>query len=148
MASGSSFPASADRPTRLIDFFFSDAINSAKRPSTGAAANGGKGGAIKSREKSGFKEFKHSSIVEPVVSLQGDSKKIVAAYAEGTICVWDVVKGEFNFDIKGRSSYLSSVQIDATRLIADGTNALIIVHDFANAANSTDEIILSDSYEN
>ena len=141
---GLSFPANADRPTRLIDFYFSDAIN-LKRPETKTGSDT----KIKSRDNSAFKEFKHSTVSEPVVSLQADSGKIVAAYAEGTVTVFDAKKGDFLFDIKGRSNLLSSVQFDETRLIADGTNELLIVHDFANAANSTDEIVLSDSsYEN
>ena len=48
---------------------------------------------------------------------QGDSDKIVAAYSDGTVRVWDVLTRHNRYDLKGRSPYISCVQYDATRYV-------------------------------
>jgi WD40 repeat protein len=65
-----------------------------------------------------------------VVSVQGDDTKVLACYEDGTIRCWDVRSGAIVFDLQGRTSMISSVQFDATRLVADGTHNIIVTHDF------------------
>ena len=50
-----------------------------------------------------------------IIFFKGDSEKIVAAYSDGTVRVWDVLTRHNRYDLKGRSPYISCVQYDATR---------------------------------
>ena len=96
------------------------------------------------------KVYKSVSLKSPVVCLQGDDKKIVCAYESGilshthslahtylcthsgTITVWDIVSGSWDFDIKGRSALISSLQYDDKKIISDGTSSTIVSHDFTS----------------
>ena len=103
------------------------------------------------------KMYKNGSIKSPVVGLQGDDKKIVCAYESGisfllfthslvtyllltysllthpgTITVWDVESGTWDFDIKGRNTLISSLQYDDKKIICDGTSSIIVSHDFSS----------------
>ena len=40
--------------------------------------------------------------------------------------------------MKGRTSYVTTVQYDATRLVADGTMSLVVLHDFSEEAAAAD----------
>ncbi len=50
----------------------------------------------------------------------------------GTITVWDVESGSWDFDIKGRNTLISSLQYDDKKIICDGTSSIIVSHDFSS----------------
>eukprot|EP00899_Mesostigma_viride_P025825 jgi/Mesvir1/6427/Mv19514-RA.1 len=66
----------------------------------------------------------------PVVSLQVDGVKLVSASRDGHVRAWDRNTKEPMFSISGFTAYIGSVQFDEERLISDGSNQLIICHDF------------------
>ena len=73
------------------------------------------------------------------MSIQADEYKVVSAYEDGAIAVWDRQSAFIWFELKGRSNKISTLQFDATRLIADGTYSLIVVHDFDIPFGSLDQ---------
>ena len=83
----------------------------------------------------------------PAVSVQADDTKIIAAYEDGTIKSWGVKSMNSLFDLKGRTSLISSVQFDKSRLIADGTHHVIVTHDFGAADAQDVEEAMSASSE-
>lgn len=86
--------------------------------------------------------YHDESQTSPVVSVQADDTKIVAAYEDGTLKSWGVDSMVSLFDLKGRTNLIANCQFDATRLIADGTHHILVIHDFGDADvdNSDDEL--------
>lgn len=70
-----------------------------------------------------------------VMSLQIDSSKVVSAARDGCVAVSILDKLERKYSIVGFTKYLSSVAFDQARLIADGTNNIIVCHRFDSDAN-------------
>lgn len=68
-----------------------------------------------------------------VVALQGDGDKVVSAARDGTVRVWDVERQTARFTLQGFTTYVGSLFVDASRIIADGANNAIICLDFAEA---------------
>lgn len=73
----------------------------------------------------------------PIVSLQGDVDKIVAAFEDGCIVSWDRKTRMINFKLMGRSTAISTLQFNDAQLVCDGTNNLIVSHEF-------NELVLDD----
>eukprot|EP00188_Purpureofilum_apyrenoidigerum_P003897 Plantae.Rhodophyta-Purpureofilum_apyrenoidigerum.ctg4205.p1 GENE.Plantae.Rhodophyta-Purpureofilum_apyrenoidigerum.ctg4205~~Plantae.Rhodophyta-Purpureofilum_apyrenoidigerum.ctg4205.p1 ORF type:complete len:375 (-),score=58.26 Plantae.Rhodophyta-Purpureofilum_apyrenoidigerum.ctg4205:806-1930(-) len=65
----------------------------------------------------------------PVMSLQWDNRKIVTGGRDGAIRVWEF-PGRKHFEIMGYTAYLTSVQFDRFQLISDGSNNVIVAHQF------------------
>ena len=53
----------------------------------------------------------------PVIAVQGDDDKIIAAYDDGSLICWDRKTGSTNFELQGRSNMISSLQFDKTRYV-------------------------------
>lgn len=100
------------KPSRIIDFYFRDVlINEYTKDSFHA-----KESFIQDLPAGSFKVYRdQASPLSSVVCVQGDEKKIVAAYRDGSIRVWDSVACITLFEMKGRSSQITTVQYDATR---------------------------------
>ena len=100
------------KPSRIIDFYFRDVlINEYTKDAFHAKEN-----FIQDLPAGSFKVYRdQGSPLSPVVCVQGDDKKIVAAYRDGSIRVWDTVACITLFEMKGRSSKITTVQYDATR---------------------------------
>eukprot|EP01038_Epipyxis_sp_PR26KG_P005389 gene5389-7472_t len=79
----------------------------------------------------------------PVVSVQGDNNKILAAYEDGVIVSWDTKTKEVNFELQGRSNLISTLQFDMSRLIADGSNNVIVAHDFGDPPLEPEELVIA-----
>eukprot|EP00873_Tetraselmis_striata_P014623 jgi/Tetstr1/434887/TSEL_023884.t1 len=69
-----------------------------------------------------------------VVSLQVDESKVVSAAVDGSIRCWDLRSGKSLFGLWGLTAYVGSVQFDESRLVCDGTNNAIVLHDFGVGA--------------
>eukprot|EP00193_Tetraselmis_chui_P022793 CAMPEP_0177773010 /NCGR_PEP_ID=MMETSP0491_2-20121128/12588_1 /TAXON_ID=63592 /ORGANISM="Tetraselmis chuii, Strain PLY429" /LENGTH=445 /DNA_ID=CAMNT_0019290979 /DNA_START=120 /DNA_END=1458 /DNA_ORIENTATION=- len=69
-----------------------------------------------------------------VVSLQVDESKVLSASRDGSIRCWDLRSGKSLFGIWGLTPYIGSVQFDDSRLVSDGTNNAIGLHDFGVGA--------------
>lgn len=99
-----------------------------------AVTKGGNKVVISSREEpegvTNVYRFSDDRVASAVVSLQADDVKIVAAYQDGSIIVWDKQDAVVWVELKGRSNAISTVQFDAKRLIADGTYSVVVIHDF------------------
>lgn len=69
-----------------------------------------------------------------VAALQSDGTKLVSGALDGTVRIWDVneVSGHPLYAISGHTAYMGSVQFEAGRLICDGTNNTVLMHDFLN----------------
>ena len=67
-----------------------------------------------------------------VAALQSDGQKLVSGALDGTVRVWDVSEtaGHPLYAISGHTAYMGSVQFDGGRLICDGTNNAVLLHDF------------------
>ncbi|PXF46011.1 putative serine/threonine-protein kinase PkwA [Gracilariopsis chorda] len=65
-----------------------------------------------------------------VMSLQMDGAKIVTASRDGCVAVHPIDDVENSYAICGFTRYLGAVAFDETRLIADGTNDVIVCHRF------------------
>jgi len=129
-----------NRPTGFLDYFFSDAINAkggiSVTTSSSDTTSQSKGGGVDSN----VRVFEHSSQSSPVVAIQGDDDKVIVAYDDGMISSWDIQSGKSMFDLKGRSNLISSLQFDETRLVADGTHSIVVIHDFNNTENSDSDL--------
>jgi hypothetical protein len=73
--------------------------------------------------------------------VQGDDHKIIAAFEDGCIVSWDADTTSTNFELQGRSPLVSSLQFDGTRLLADGTNNLIVSHDFSELTLEDEDLM-------
>ena len=69
----------------------------------------------------------------PVTCLQADAGKLVSGGRDGAIRVFDLVSGQQRFAIGGHTAYLDALQFEGSRLIASGTNNLVMLHDFSGA---------------
>ena len=56
---------------------------------------------------------------------------LVSGALDGTLRVWDIRKGKALYGMLGHTAYLSKVQVDGPHLLADGTNNVMLVHDFS-----------------
>lgn len=65
-----------------------------------------------------------------VMSLQMDGSKVVTASRDGCIAVHPIDDVEKSYAICGFTQYLGAVAFDETRLIADGTNDVVVCHRF------------------
>mmetsp|Transcript_18161 Transcript_18161/g.58720 ORF Transcript_18161/g.58720 Transcript_18161/m.58720 type:complete len:271 (-) Transcript_18161:23-835(-) len=74
-----------------------------------------------------------------VADLAFDQAKLVTAAKDGSVRVWNVRSGECYFAFYGFTAYINSVQFDRTRLISDGVNDMVLMHDFAAGAPPRDE---------
>ena len=126
-----------NRPTGFLDYFFSDAINAKGEASVTTSSSDNTSNQSKGSEN--VRVFEHSS-KSPVVAIQGDDDKVIVAYDDGMISSWDVQSGKSMFDLKGRSNLISSLQFDETRLVADGTHSIVVIHDFNNTENSDSDL--------
>jgi WD40 repeat protein len=123
--------ADKPNPSRIIDFYFRDVLVNEYASDQFYS----KESFIKDLPTGSFKIYKDTQgELSPVVSVQGDKEKIVAAYQDGDIRIWDTLTCSPWFEIRGRSSQITSIQYDATRLVADGSYSILIVHDFSAAA--------------
>ena len=127
-----------NRPTGFLDYFFSDAINA--KGETSVTTSSSDNTSSQSKGSENVRVFEHSSQSSPVVAIQGDDDKVIVAYDDGMISSWDIKSGQSMFDLKGRSNLISSLQFDETRLVADGTHSIVVIHDFTNTENSDSDL--------
>jgi hypothetical protein len=133
-------------PRRIIDCYFRDVALTSKVSSSSsdskkkgeripsmAVTKGGKKVPTGGYEPSGVicsYRFSGERVSSSVVAVQADDVKVVAAYKDGSIAIWDKEDALVWTELKGRSEAVTSVQFDATRLVADGTYSVVVVHDF------------------
>lgn len=65
-----------------------------------------------------------------VMSVQIDTSKVVSASRDGSVCVFGLDSLQRHYSIHGFTKYLASATFDEVRLIADGTNDLVVCHRF------------------
>lgn len=65
-----------------------------------------------------------------VMSVQIDSSKVVTASRDGSVAVFALDSLERKYSIAGFTKYLGSATFDEVRLIADGTNDIVVCHRF------------------
>jgi len=137
-----------NRPTGFLDYYFSEAIDA--KGGVSVTNTGGYDNNDNNKKKSNIttakkidsnvRIFEHSTQSSPVVAIQGDENKIIVAYDDGMISCWDLETGRSMFDLKGRSNLISSLQFDETRLVADGTHSIVVIHDFNDTKNSDSDL--------
>ena len=69
----------------------------------------------------------------PISSLScpvNDSSKLVSAGLDGTVRIWDPATGKELYRMEGFSSIVRSLCLDRERLVTDGMNDFVCVHDF------------------
>jgi hypothetical protein len=135
-------PSIETQPLRVIDCIFKDVVSerelstnkrNSKIAFTAVTKGGNKIVVSSVEEPEGVTKvyrFSDDRLASPVVSLQADDIKIVAAYQDGSIVIWDKQDAVVWVELKGRSNAISTVQFDAKRLVADGTYSVVVVHDF------------------
>lgn len=65
-----------------------------------------------------------------VTSVQIDSSKVVTASRDGSVAVFGLDSLQRHYSIAGFTKYLGSAAFDGIRLIADGTNDIVVCHRF------------------
>ena len=60
----------------------------------------------------------------------GDGDKIVSASRDGSVRVWDVERGRMRYMLQGFTTYIGSVQLSPSYLVADGTRDRIMMFSF------------------
>jgi len=77
-----------------------------------------------------------------VAALQADGHKLVSGALDGTVRVWEVsdTSGHPLYAISGHTAYMGSVQFEAGRLICDGTNNAVLLHDFLSLNGDAEEV--------
>ena len=138
MAGESIKPASSssiNRPTTFLDYYFSEAIDARGGQSILNTMDNNKV-TPSNKVESNVRVYEHATQSSPVIALQADDDKLIVAYDNGVISCYDIDSGYSMFDLKGRSNLVSSLQFDETRLLADGTDSIVVVHDFQDTQNS------------
>lgn len=72
-----------------------------------------------------------------VMSVQIDGSKIVSASRDGTVAVFGLDSLQRLYSIHGFTKYLGSATFDGVRLIADGTNDIVVCHRFDDDAGES-----------
>jgi len=74
-----------------------------------------------------------------VVDLHCNTTRILSASKDSSVRCWDFRSGQSLFGIWGHSAYIGSVACDDSRLVSDGTNNIIGLHDFGPGAPTKDQ---------
>ncbi|CAN8075413.1 unnamed protein product [Agarophyton chilense] len=80
--------------------------------------------------KDGSQVFSLQRHQAAIMSLQLDASKLISAGRDGCVAVQSIHNSENHYAICGFTRYIGTVAFDESRLIADGTNDVIVSHRF------------------
>ncbi len=60
------------------------------------------------------------------------STHIISGGLDGSVSVWDFRTGAPSHQLWGHTAYLGSVQFEGSRLVTDGSNNAVVIHDYGS----------------